>query len=268
MAKKATTRTKSTRRSTAGARRKPVRKPSQRAAAQRSRAASSSTPWPFELPKVTPAERRRAAQLYQALLEHYPNAHCELDYRKPHELLIATILSAQSTDVGVNKATPTLFAAFPNPRDYAQATPAEIEPYIRTLGFFRMKAKAVHGAMKIIHEKHGDEVPRTMEELLELPGVARKTANVVLGNAFNINCGVVVDTHVQRVGRRMGLFEEGASVQQIERRLMALFPREQWCMLSHLLIWHGRRACRARGAKCSEHPVCAKFGVACEGRAK
>lgn len=230
--------------------------------------AASGTVLPFELPKVSAAEKLRAARLYEALFEHYPDAHCELDYTRPHELLIATILSAQTTDVGVNRATPALFARFPTPRNYAQATPEEIEPYIRTLGFFRTKAKAVHGAMKILVDKHGGEVPRTMEELLELPGVARKTANVVLGNAFSMNYGVVVDTHVQRVGRRMGLFEAGANVQTIERRLMALFPRERWCMISHLLIWHGRRACRARGARCSEHPVCARFGVGCEGRGK
>jgi endonuclease III len=217
---------------------------------------------------VRAAEKQRAARLYEALLEHYPDAHCELDYTRPHELLIATILSAQTTDVGVNRATPALFARFATPADYAGATPEEIEPYLRTLGFFRMKAKAVHGAMKIIAKKYGGEVPRTMKELLELPGVARKTANVVLGNAFGVNAGVVVDTHVQRVGARMGLFQRGASVSEMEKRLMALYPRERWCMLSHLLIWHGRRACRARGARCSEHPVCAKFGVGCEGRGK
>lgn len=223
---------------------------------------------PFELPRVSAAERKRAMALYEALLQHYPDTHCQLDYTSPHELLIATILSAQTTDAGVNRATPALFARFPTPADYAKATPAEIEPYIRTLGFFRMKAKAIHGAMKILVERHGGQVPRTMEELLELPGVARKTANVVLGNAFGVNVGVVVDTHVQRVGRRMGLFKEGASVKEIEQRLMALFPREHWCMLSHLLIWHGRRACKARGASCGQHPVCARFGIACEMRAK
>jgi endonuclease III len=220
------------------------------------------------LPTVSSAEQRRAIAVFDALLAHYPDAHCELNYRSPHELLIATILSAQTTDVGVNKATPALFAKFPTPADYARATPAEIEPYIKTLGFFRMKAKAVHGAMKRLVEKHGSEVPRTMEDLLELPGVARKTANVVLGNAFNINEGVVVDTHVQRVGRRLGFFEEGTNVANIEKRLMALLPQERWCMISHLLIWHGRRACKARGARCSEHPVCAKYGVGCENGGK
>jgi endonuclease III len=262
---------KMTRKVTKKARRTPPRAGSG-AAAQRGGAqvgfAEPAGGLPFELPRVSNAEKKRAARLYEALLEHYPDAHCELNYTTPHELLIATILSAQTTDVGVNRATPGLFSRFPTPRDYASATPAEIEPYIRTLGFFRTKAKALHGAMAILVEKHGGKVPKTMEELLELPGVARKTANVVLGNAFNINEGVVVDTHVQRVGRRMGLFAAGATVQTIERRLMALFPRDRWCMLSHLLIWHGRRACKARGARCSEHPVCTKFGVGCEGQGR
>lgn len=238
------------------------------ATARKSVAGEGAEAFSFELPQVSAAEKTRAGRLYEALAQEYPTAHCELNYTAPHELLIATILSAQTTDVGVNRATPGLFKRFPTPQDYASATPDDIQPHIRTLGFFRMKAKAVHGAMKILVEKHGGQVPQTMEELLELPGVARKTANVVLGNAFNINQGVVVDTHVQRVGRRMGLFDEGTSVTMIERRLMALFPRQHWCMLSHLLIWHGRRACKARGALCSQHPICAKFGIACEGRGR
>lgn len=221
---------------------------------------------PFELPKVSAAERRRAAELLAALDREYPDAHCALHYRTPHELLIATILSAQCTDAAVNKATPALFERFPTPADYAAATPAEIEPYIRSLGFFRNKAKAIHESMRAIVEEHGGEVPRTMEGLLSLRGVARKTANVVLGNAFGIKEGVVVDTHVERLSRRLGLAPAGATVQMIERRLMALFPRERWADLSHLLIFHGRRACKARGADCS-HPICVRFGVACENRA-
>jgi endonuclease III len=222
----------------------------------------------FELPRVSAAEKRRAGQLFEALKAEYPDAHCELNYTKPHELLIATILSAQTTDVGVNKATPALFKRFPTPEDYAAAKPEEIEPYIRSLGFFRNKAKAVHLAMKAVVERFGGEVPRTMEDLLSLHGVARKTAGVVLGNAFGINDGVVVDTHVQRLAGRMGLVEPGTNVQNIERRLMALFPRDRWCELSHLLIFHGRRACTARGARCADHPICLKFGVACENREK
>jgi endonuclease-3 len=204
--------------------------------------------------------------LLEALATEYPNAHCELEYTKPHELLIATILSAQSTDVGVNKATPALFAKYPTPADYARATPEEIEPLIRTTGFFRMKARAVHESMKAVVERFGGEVPRTMEELLTLRGVARKTANVVLGNAFGMNAGFVVDTHIERLSQRFGLVERGSNVKTIEERLMALFPQDRWCDLSHMIIWHGRRACKARGTACSKHPICARFGVACELR--
>ncbi len=221
---------------------------------------------PFALPQVSAADRRRAAKLLAALDRAYPEAHCELNYTSPHELLIATILSAQTTDVSVNKATPALFARFPTPADYARSVPAEIEPFVRSLGFFRNKARAIHESMKAIVDQHGGRVPQTMEELLALRGVARKTANVVLGNAFGVNDGVVVDTHVERLSRRLGLAGPGESVQSIERRLMALFPRERWCDLSHLLIFHGRRACKARGAKC-EHPICEEFGSACENRA-
>ena len=221
---------------------------------------------PFELPPTTEEQRRRAMALLDALEAEYPTAHCELDYTKPHELLVATILSAQTTDVGVNRATPALFKRFPTPADYAAAKPEDIEPYIKSLGFFRNKSKSVHLAMKAVVERHGGDVPRTMAELLELQGVARKTANVVLGNAFGMNEGFVVDTHVERLSRRFGLVPDGAKVQAIERWLMALFPRERWCQLSHMLIWHGRRACSARGVKCSEHPICARFGVACELR--
>ncbi|MEM7623483.1 MAG: endonuclease III [Planctomycetota bacterium] len=219
---------------------------------------------PFLLPQVTDAEKRRARRLTKALEEHYGDAVCELDYTRPHELLVATILSAQATDVGVNKATPGLFAAFPTPRDYADATPKEIEPHIRTIGLFRNKAKAVHAAMTRLVEEFDGEVPQTVEELLTLRGVARKTANVVLGNCFGIMDGFVVDTHVQRLAVRLGLVEEDETVTMIERRLMALFPRAKWCDLSHQLIWHGRRACTARGRKCQEHPICRTFGVACE----
>ena len=221
---------------------------------------------PFELPKVSTAKRRRAVALLDALAGHYPDAHCELDYRTPHELLVATILSAQATDVGVNKATPALFKAFPTPADYAKSSPEAIEPYIRTIGLFRNKAKSVHAAMKDVVERYGGEVPRTMDELLTLRGVARKTANVVLGNAFGINVGFVVDTHIERLAKRFGLVPQDAKVPQIERRLMALLPRDRWCDASHMLIWHGRRACKARGVVCSSHPVCAEYGQCCELR--
>jgi endonuclease-3 len=211
-----------------------------------------------KLPRKTAAQKQRAAELLALLKARYPDAHCELDWSKPHELLIATILSAQCTDVAVNKATPGLFKAFPAPADYARATPAEIEPHIRSIGLFRSKAKAVHETCRLLVGRFGGEVPRTMEELLLLRGVARKTANVVLGNCFGINEGVVVDTHVARLSERLGL-SRGKTPQQIERDLMALFPREDWCLLSHLLIFHGRRACKARGGTCADDSICARF---------
>jgi endonuclease-3 len=215
---------------------------------------------------VSPAARARAERLLRALTEHYPDAHCELNYSNPHELLVATILSAQATDVGVNKATPELFKRFPTPADYAAATPEQIEPYIRTIGLYRNKAKAIHAAMTAVVERFGGQVPRTMDELLTLRGVARKTANVVLGNAFGINAGFVVDTHVERLSKRLGLAQSADTVAKVERRLMALLPRESWCQASHMLIFHGRRACKARGVACGSHPICAEFGAACELR--
>lgn len=221
----------------------------------------------FELPKVSGAQRKRAERLLGQLQQHYPDAHCELNYTTPHELLIATILSAQSTDVGVNKATPALFKQFPKPTDYTASTPEEIEPYVRTTGFFRNKARAVHESMTAVVERFGGEVPRTMDELLSLRGVARKTANVVLGNAYGINVGFVVDTHVERLSNRLALVPEGSTVTMIERHLMALFPQDSWCQMSHWLIWHGRRACSARrpgGKCCRAHPVCDEFGIRCE----
>jgi len=221
---------------------------------------------PFALPEVSPADRRRARRIADALAEHYPDAVCALRYTSPHELLVATILSAQTTDAAVNKATPALFERFPTPADYARATPAHIEPYIRSLGFFRNKAKAVHSAMTDVTERFAGEVPRTMEELLSLHGVARKTANVVLGNAFGINVGFVVDTHIERLSKRLCLVPKEATVQAIERRLMALMPRDRWTDLSHQLIWHGRRACQARRKGCSEHPICRGYGRCCSLR--
>ncbi len=222
--------------------------------------------FPFALPQVDAIAKRRARRLRDLLAEHYPDAHCELDFAAPHELLIATILSAQCTDVAVNKATPALFKKFPTPADYAKASPEQIEPYVKTLGFFRSKAKSVHAAMSAVVSEFGGEVPSTMQELLTLRGVARKTANVVLSNAFGINNGFVVDTHVMRLSRRLGLIdeaEEGDPV-KIEKKLMALFARQDWGLLSHLMIFHGRRACKARMVSCADHPVCQKFGECCE----
>ncbi|MBL0927180.1 MAG: endonuclease III [Phycisphaerales bacterium] len=193
------------------------------------------------------------------LRARYPDAHCALNWRQPHELLIATILSAQATDAGVNKATPALFARFPRPADYARATPGEIEPYVKTCGFFRNKARAIHESMVSLVERFGGEVPRTMDDLLTLRGVARKTANVVLGNCFGINVGFVVDTHIERLARRMGLCPPSATVAMIERHLMARFPRQSWCELSHQFIAHGRAVCKARGGTCENDPICQRF---------
>ena len=212
----------------------------------------------FKLPRKSPAQKTRARRILTGLSKVYPDAHCELDYRNCHELLVATVLSAQATDVSVNKATPKLFADFPTPADYAAASPRSLEPYIRSLGFYRNKAKAIHEAMKTIVNDFGGRVPDTMEDLLTLRGVARKTANVVLGNAYGVNVGVVVDTHVIRLSRRFALTRH-PDPGKIELDLMALFPRPQWAMLSHLLIWHGRRVCKARGALCAEHPLCRRY---------
>lgn len=220
----------------------------------------------FELPRPTAAAKSRALEILAELRKDYPNAHCELNYTTPHELLVATILSAQATDLSVNKATPALFAAFPSPADFAQSTPEQIEPYIRSIGLFRSKARSIHAAMTSLVIDFGGKVPQTMEELLTLRGVARKTAGVVLGNAFNINMNVVVDTHVHRLAQRLSLAPMGATVQQTERWLMALFPRDAWCELSHLLIFHGRYTCKARAVKCCTNRVCSDFGKRCELR--
>jgi endonuclease-3 len=201
---------------------------------------------PFALPEVSTAEKRRAARIYRALEELHPDAHCELDFQSPHELLIATILSAQATDVGVNKATPGLFRKFPTPEAYAASSPKQIEPYIKSIGLFRNKARSIHEAMVRVVEEYGGAVPRTMDELLTLRGVARKTAGVVLGEAFGINDAVVVDTHVHRIAARLELVPPDTTVPMTERCLMALFPRKKWTMLSHLLIFHGRRLSPAR----------------------
>ena len=228
----------------------PARSPRRRR--DRARASSPS------LPRKGEAAKRRAAELYDALAARYPDARCELDFASPHELLVATILSAQSTDVGVNKATPSLFKAFPTPAALAAAGAAGIEPHIRSLNFFRNKSRAIAESMQAIVERFGGEVPRTMDELLTLRGVARKTANVVLGNAFGLAEGVVVDTHVGRLSKRFGLTRHDDPA-KVERDLMALFPRDAWTMLSHLLIFHGRRVCKARGALCDQDEICRRF---------
>lgn len=223
---------------------------------------------PFKLPKVTSKQKARAERLLAMLDKYWAHAKCELDFKTPHELLVATILSAQATDVSVNKATPALFKAFPTPADYAASTPAEIEPYIKSIGLYRNKAKSVHAAMTSVVRDFGGIVPRTMDELLTLRGVARKTANVVLGNAYGINDGIPVDTHVTRLSGRFGLAPKGATAVKIEQILMAMFPRDRWCDLSHMLIWHGRYQCKARGATCDQHEICTEFGSECECRPK
>ena len=197
--------------------------------------------------KLTPAERARA--LCAALAKIYPDAHCELDFSNPLELLIATILSAQCTDVQVNKVTPAVFAEYKTARDYADADPAALEHDLRAIGLFRAKAKNIRACCRILAEKHGGKVPETMDELVALPGVGRKTANVVLGNAFGQNVGVVVDTHVARLSARLGLTRQ-TDPKKIEPVLMQLVPQNNWTLFSHWLIFHGRRRCKAQSPDC------------------
>jgi endonuclease III len=192
-----------------------------------------------------------AAELLKRLLEQYPDAHCALDFTTPYELLCATILSAQCTDKRVNLVTPALFARYPNAAALATARQEDVEELIRSTGFFRSKAKSLIGMASGLVERHGGEVPAEMASLVVLPGVGRKTANVILGNAFGMNEGIVVDTHVTRLSNRLGLTSESDAV-KIEQALIPLFPREQWTMLSHLLIEHGRQVCVARKPRCQE----------------
>jgi endonuclease-3 len=205
---------------------------------------------------VTPKKVRRSvgppvrpSVLLERLQELYPDAKCALHHRNAYELLCATILSAQCTDARVNLVTPQLFARYPTPFELADADPAEVEEIIKSTGFFRNKTKSLIGMAKAIVERHGGEVPRSMEELRRLPGVGRKTANVVLGNAFDMNEGVTVDTHVTRLSRLLGLSRQ-TEPEKIEQELMRLFPRESWGVLSHLLIFHGRQVCIARRPRC------------------
>jgi endonuclease III len=184
----------------------------------------------------------------------HPDAHCELVHTNAFELLCATVLSAQTTDVNVNKATPKLFARFPDAKAMAAADPIDVEPYVATLGFFRQKSKSLVGLARGLVERHGGDVPRTMDELIKLPGVGRKTANVVLGVIWNAPDGVVVDTHVQRIAQRLKWTKQTDPV-KIEQDLCKLLPRERWNMTSHILIFHGRRICFAR------KPACDKCGI-------
>ncbi|HEY5895038.1 MAG TPA: endonuclease III [Chthoniobacterales bacterium] len=193
---------------------------------------------------------QRAARLVERFPGIYPEAHCELDHKNPLQLLVATILSAQCTDKRVNMVTPALFAAYPTAKALAEAPQEDIERLIASTGFFRNKAKNIRAAAQEIVATHGGEVPRSMDALTALPGVGRKTANVVLGNAFGIEEGVVVDTHVARLSKRLGLTRETDPV-KIERELMKLVPRKDWTNFSHWLIWHGRRRCFARKPDCA-----------------
>jgi endonuclease III len=206
----------------------------------------------------------RTKKLLAAFHQTYPDAHCELNFSNPLELLIATILSAQCTDKRVNLVTAELFKKYRSAADYAKADATQLEKDIRTTGFFRNKAKSIRAACRAIVEQHNGNVPGSMDELTQLGGVGRKTANVVLGNAFNLNTGVVVDTHVARLSHRLGLSTQ-TDPAKIEQHLMELVPQDQWTVFSHYLIWHGRRRCFARNPDCPACEVrtlCPRIGVA------
>lgn len=197
------------------------------------------------------ADHRRVRAILAGLDKAYPDAVCALHHQDAFELLVATILSAQCTDVRVNQVTPGLFRKYPTPKDFAYADPRELEQDIRSTGFYRNKTKSLIGASRQIVDEFGGQVPKTMEEMLTLQGVARKTANVVLGTAFGIASGVVVDTHVQRVAQRLDL-TKNSDPKKIEQDLMEVLPEERWILFSHQVIWHGRRVCQARRPKCAE----------------
>src|SRR4026209_1241418 len=195
--------------------------------------------------------KARTRAVIRRLKRAYPGAKCSLNHSNPFELLIATILPAQCTDERVNIVTPGLFWEDTKPEDYLKGSPRELEQDIQSTGFFRNKTKSIQGTSKVLTEEYGGQVPHTMEELLELPGVARKTANVVLGNAFDIHAGVVVDTHVTRLSHRLGLTQQ-KTAEKIERDLIPIVPKKDWVVFSHLLIYHGRKVCKARKPQCAE----------------
>jgi endonuclease III len=198
-----------------------------------------------------PGRRERVGEIIDRLHREYPDATTSLDHRGPYELLVATILSAQCTDARVNMVTPDLFARFPTVRDLAAARPEVVEEIIRSTGFFRQKTRSLLGMAEAVVERHGGEIPGTMTDLVKLPGVGRKTANVVLGNAFDRDEGVVVDTHVRRLSGRLGLTRHTAP-EKIEHDLIDLVPRAEWTNLPHLFIYHGRAVCRAQKPACDE----------------
>ena len=220
--------------------------PARARAAKSARTAKAAKP-----ARAAGTDPKRVAAILAKLDEAYPNATCELKHENAFQLLISTILSAQCTDVRVNQVAETLYKKYPNPKAFAYATASELEQDIRPTGFFRNKTKSVMGASKAIIERFNGEVPRTMEEILTLPGVARKTANVVLGTAYGIPSGIVVDTHVQRLSNRLDL-TRNEDPKKIEQDLMQVIPRDKWIEFSHQLIWHGRRVCQARKPKCIE----------------
>ena len=198
--------------------------------------------------------KARTRDIIRRLKRTYPDAKCSLNHSNPFELLVATILSAQCTDERVNIVTADLFRKYTKPEDYLQVSPRELEKDIQSTGFFRNKTKSIQGTSKVLTEEYGGQVPHTMDELLELPGVARKTANVVLGNAFDIKAGVVVDTHVTRLSHRLGLTQE-KTAEKIERDLIPIVPKKDWVMFPHLMIAHGRKICKARNPLCAECPI-------------
>ena len=209
------------------------------------------------------AKLERTQKILSALARVYPDAHCELNFSNPLQLLVATILSAQCTDKRVNLVTAELFKKYPTAKAFADAPLADLEAAVRTTGFFRNKAKNIQACCAALVERFGGDVPRTMEALHALAGVGRKTANVVLGNAFGINVGVVVDTHVTRLANRLGL-ATGTDAVKLEQALMQLVPQQDWCVFSHWLIWHGRRRCAARSPDCAHCEIkhlCLQIGI-------
>lgn len=204
---------------------------------------------PVKAGKYKPLAPERVAEVLKRLDQMYPDVTCALTHKTAWELLVATILSAQSTDANVNRVTPVLFAKYPTVQDFAMLTPEQLQPDVRSTGFFRNKSKSVVGAAKKIVEEFGGEVPSDMEKLLTIPGVARKTANVVLGTWFKKNIGVVVDTHVHRISRRLELTKQN-DPPKIEQDLIKIIPQERWTLFSHQIIWHGRKLCIARRPKC------------------
>jgi endonuclease-3 len=208
---------------------------------------------PAGAPKKLTATRERSKKIFKILAKTYPDAKCSLDHVDPLELLVATILSAQCTDERVNKTTPALFKKYKSAKDYATAKPEELQKYIQSCGFYQMKAKNIMGAAKIIVEEHGGKVPGTLEELVKLPGVGRKTANVILGTVYDTP-GVVVDTHCGRVSRRLGL-TKNEDATKVEQDLMKVWPQTEWSINSHLLVFHGRNICISRAPMCSKCPV-------------